>query len=449
MDLLLIHVPPAPERAYPLGLAYLAATARDVGVPVFGIDADLDGETVLFQRVRDPSVRWVGMTTFTCNQSRAWRIARRVKAERPDVILILGGPHATCLPEQALVESGADMVVLGEGEPALREILRQGNAPKWKSIPGVAFRERNALVTTPPRRRPVPIDSIPFPDRDFLPVHRYGHAMMAQAYPYATLVTSRGCTLACCYCPSPTLWNGGWRGRTPENILNEMQAVHRKHGIRHFILEDDHFMASGTRIRDFCRLLGREGGLFTWELSNGVPPEQIFLEQVPLLAQGGCVSLTLGLETRHLDEKVTGRKPYRKEYVRRLIRRCHGFGIFVGGYFLMGFPGETPKQIIANAADARDLPLDSAHFSILTPLPGTPVYRNQNDFRECRLPLDRLQAMQREAYLRFYLRPRIFQKVLGSVQKNPRLAIPLSEKFRETILDPIRESRRKGVLGTR
>jgi len=105
--------------------------------------------------------------------------------------------------------------------------------------------------------------------------------------------------------------------------------------------------------------------------------------------------------------------------------------MFVGGYFLLGFPGETASHIERNANDAASLPLDSAHFSILEPLPGTPFYEDLDEFHQARLRMDLLRSYQKKAYRRFYLRPRMLWKILCFLLKNPRLFRVFLEKTRE------------------
>ena len=421
MHILFVHVPVGPEKTFPLGLGYLSAAARDSGFHVTGLDLSEEGASGLGRRIQDPSVQWVGFSTFTRTWQQIAGLTRLVKSLRKDVRIVLGGPHATCLPEKVLEESLADVVVVGEGESTLKEILQNPDPKGWDAIPGIVFTRDGANVRTPAREPILPLDALPFPDRTLLPLHRYAHGMMAQAYPYAAMITSRGCNAMCTYCPCSRLWKGPWRERSPENVLEEMKDVFHRFQIRHFIMEDDQFMASGERVEEFCGLLRQTPLPFTWELSNGVSPEQLSPGQIPRLAQGGCRSLTLSLETRHLGKEKTGREPYRMESVRSLIRRCHEVGIFVGGYFLLGFPGEAASHIERNINDAKVLSLDSAHFSILVPLPGTRFYEDLEGFHEARLGTTPLRSFQKKAYRRFYLRPRMVWKVLCFLRKNPKL----------------------------
>jgi len=429
-----VHIAAGPEKAFPLGLAYLAAAAGKAGIAVQGLDLHEDGEDRLFGSIQRPSLRWVGFSAFTRTWPRVAELTKRVKAARQEITIIVGGPHVTCLPEQAMAESGADIMVTGEGEGALVDIITLSPDELLDHVAGILFRNGRNTVRTEPRRNSLPIDSIAFPDREFLPVRNYGYAMMARSYPYAALVTSRGCTASCTYCPSASLWGGKWRGRSPENILQEMEGVYARYGIRHFIIEDDQFLACEERTSGLCALLEKAATDFTWELSNGIPAEQLSMEQIPVLARAGCTSLTLGLETCCLDEQALGRRPYDRQQARRLIKRCHDVGIFVGGYFLMGFPGETPGQVRANIRAARKLPLDSAHFSILEPLPGTRLFNNRERFLRERPGQTELNKFQKQAYLSFYLRPRVWFHIFAALIRNPRLILILAQKLRDIFL---------------
>ena len=433
MTLLLIHVPASPEAAFPLGLGYLAAAARSAGIAVRGLDLARDGVRGLERAAADPAVRWIGFSAFTRTWPRIVRLTEILKTARPDVSFLLGGPHVTCLPEASLRESLADVAVIGEGERTLATLLHLAGGRSLDGVPGIAFREGRRIRLTA-RAEPIPsIDALAFPDRDFLPVRRYGRGMWARAYPYASLITSRGCTAACTYCPSRRLWDGCWRPRSPDNVLEEMEMVRRRYHIRHFILEDDQFLGAPTRVEELCGRLASLNRPFTWELPNGVPPDQLTVGQIPLLARGGCVSLTLSLETRHVDPRITGRPAFRPEGIRERIEACHRHGIFVGGYFLSGFPGETRRQMEGTLEDALRLPLDSAHFSLLEPLPGTLFYDDREAFERDRLPAERLHDFQGRAYRRFYRRPGILAGLARTLLRNPALLQPLARKALATL----------------
>ena len=123
--------------------------------------------------------------------------------------------------------------------------------------------------------------------------------MRSEAWPYTTLITSRGCERACAFCPSPYLWPGRFRARSPQNVIEEMRRLHRDHGVRDMHIEDDYFLTDRARVEALCEALlaeGASGAPWIFEILNGVKPEDLDAPLLRLLHRAGCRRITLSVE---------------------------------------------------------------------------------------------------------------------------------------------------------
>jgi len=182
-------------------------------------------------------------------------VAKIAKDVREDCKVIVGGPHVTFLPNQTLKEcSFIDIVVRGEGEETIRELAEALEKGVWETVKGITFRKGDRIVNNEPRLFVRNIDEIPFPSWDLLPMGKYRFC----GYKYASMLTSRGCSFNCSFCASSRLFGVFWRGRSPENVVEEIRLLHDKFGIRNIEFVDDTFTLDQRRQREsVTKLLGK------------------------------------------------------------------------------------------------------------------------------------------------------------------------------------------------
>jgi len=186
----------------PLGLAYLAAVARNEGHKVKIIDSIAENISFseLEKRIRNYDLDIVGITATTMMIPDAYRVAKISKKINPNIVTIIGGPHVTFVPILTLKESpDIDIVVRGEGEEIFRQLLHVLSKNKSLSeVKGITYRENNKFKSTPPMPLIKDIDSIPIPAFDLLPMNKY----IFDGKKFGTIITSRGCPYQCIFCVS-------------------------------------------------------------------------------------------------------------------------------------------------------------------------------------------------------------------------------------------------------
>jgi len=284
----------------------------------------------------------VGITAFTSSAPRAYDIAQRFRVR--GIPVVIGGMHASACPEEALRH--CDAVVVGEAEE------------KWQRLLDDVQRDRLQRVY---RSAEYPdISAVPVPRRDLMRREKYIVPDTVQA--------SRGCPHACAFCSVSVFFGRRVRRRPADAVAEEVASLPG----RYVVFVDDNIMtAPGYARRLFERLAGA-GKQWLGQASTTVLENA---ELIQLAARSGCRGLFVGLETlseRALNQVNKGFNVVAK--FKDMIKRLHDAGIGVIGSFMFGFDGEEEGVFERTARFAEKARIDVPQYSILTPLPGTPLY---------------------------------------------------------------------------
>jgi anaerobic magnesium-protoporphyrin IX monomethyl ester cyclase len=415
----------------PLGLAYIASMLRQ-SHEVKIIDSNILNYTIgdVERELRSFNPDVVGITSVTSSIYEAYKVAETAKRIREDCIVILGGPHASFMPRQSMEECKyIDVIVRGEGEETARGLIE--NIEKGSSlneVRGITFRRGNEVIETEPRSFIKNIDDIPFPSRDLLPMHLYKF----NGVKYTTMLTSRGCPFKCSFCSSSRLFGGYWRGRSPENVLEEMKIIYEKYGIRNIEFIDDTFTLNQERAEKICDGIVEQGWDISWGASSRV--DTLSKKLAEKMKKAGCWIIYLGIESGSQKILDAIGKRITLEQVRKAVKILKDSGIQVLGSFIIGFLQDTKETIKETIKFAKSLNLDYVQFSILTPYPGTPIfdYAKRNNMlltedwskytaiepivKIGEVSEKEVKALLRKAYITFYLRPRIVMEWLRNKQ---------------------------------
>jgi len=244
----------------PLGLASLAAYVIENGFSAAIVDAlalELGPEQVC-QRVKELSPKVIGLTSITPLFEANRRLAGLLRSKVPEALIVLGGHHATIFRESLLETSPEfDIIVYGEGERSLLSLVEAFAQAGWdkeaflsdanglSKVPGIIFRTTNGATGT--ERPPLidDLDTLPFPARHLLPMHKYvplphQHSRL----PAIHVMGSRGCTFNCYYCNNTAVFGRRLRLRSPENIIAEIEQLKHDYGAKEIFFWDDTFTAN-------------------------------------------------------------------------------------------------------------------------------------------------------------------------------------------------------------
>ena len=362
-------IPPWP----PVGLARLAATARDKGHRARILDSCLEGlsfEAAISKIARcRPDALVFQTTTPTAHDDAT--LTRRVKRLLPECRIICYGVHATALPEDTLA-GGADFAIVGEPEPTAVELfdLLAGARDDPGGIAGLAFRREGDVVRTGSRTPVDDLDSLPLPDRDLIDNQSY--RLPRKGRPFTLVEVSRGCPYHCIFCTAPLYHGSAWRARSPGGIVREVDSVVKRYGIREFLFLSDTFNLREPWVLDLCEEILSSGLRIGWVCNSRC--DDFSERQARAMKEAGCWLVSFGIESGS-DEILAGaQKKASVKAAGRAVAKAKRAGLETVGYFLFGLPGETRETMRETAALARKIDPDYAHFFVATPFPGTPFF---------------------------------------------------------------------------
>ncbi len=431
-----------------MGLGYLAGALIAAGyddVTVFDAEVEDEDETVAAHLSRQ-KYDVVGISSPTPLIYEAWEAAAQAKAQ--GAVTILGGPHPTLMPDESLARPEVDLVVRGEAEETLIEIVRELQVRilhlqlatcNFEPIQGLSWKDTSGQVIHNPNR-PLrkDVENIPWPAYHLFKIERYtnlqpltdGLDPNARAY---TLVTSRGCPYQCIYCSKPVTGHT-WRARPPEDVVAEWRYLVRELGATEIGITDDVWNLKLDRAKAICRLLIAEGlADVPWITVHGMRADHTDAELFHLMKQAGCKRVGFGVESGNQAVLDSIKKRQSLDDVRRAFRGAESAGLQTMGFFIFGLPADTEATMDDTIEFALELDPDLANFMIAAPYPGTELWEIarrdgrlfSTDWRDYAihdekaryelpsLPPELVERKWHEAYRRFYLRPsRIWRKAV-------------------------------------
>jgi radical SAM superfamily enzyme YgiQ (UPF0313 family) len=313
----------------------------------------------------------VGITATTPSYRQALKVAEAIKKWNQNCKIVIGGPHVSFEDYSALTNSFVDVVVRGEGEATMRELVNnlQGDL---KKVSGITFREGGIVRRNPDRQLIANLDTLSVSYHK-LPMDRY----LFQGKRYATIISSRGCPFGCIFCSSSLLHGKMWRWQSPERVLREIQMLRSKYGVRNIEFLDDLFTFNMKRVYELCNLMIKERLDIKWFCSSRV--DTINRDLIRIMRKAGCIGIYFGVESGCQRILNILRKGIRLEQAVKAIANSKAEGIETVATFIIGVPGETVEEIRQTIAFARKLRADYSQFTYCTPYPGTPLYRFAKD----------------------------------------------------------------------
>ena len=426
-----------------MGLGYLAGALLDAGFDNLTLyDAAVETESIADAldraQAEDRPYDIVGISSPTPLIDEAWEVARQAK--QAGAITVLGGPHLTLMPDESAHRPEVDLVVRGEAEDTLVELLQQLadndlrlDTCNLRSILGLTWKSGDGhVIHNPPRPLRDDLDNLPFPAHQLYKIERYTNLQPltdgldpdARAY---TIVTSRGCPFTCTFCSKP-ITGDTWRPRSVENVVAEWRWLVQDLEATEIGITDDIWNRDLGRAKDLCRALIREGlTTVPWVTVHGMKVNYADPELFELMKAAGAKRVGFGVESG--DEYILSRvvrKGQTLAQTRNAFAWAKAAGLQTMGFFVFGMPEETEGTMEKTIKLALELDPDLANFVIAAPYPGTELYElleregnifshdwtdyaihtDQAKFEIGDLKADLVERKWREAYRRFYWRPK-------------------------------------------
>ncbi len=352
-----------------------------VGTAVMGehdvrvLDLRLEEEDALVKALVSFRPDVVGTTSMTTDAYQAKAVLRTAKSVSPDVLTVIGGHHPTLCPEE-FEEPYVDVIVQGEGEITFREIVAQWSARREASraIRGTRWRDESGVRHVAPKREQVAsLDALPSPDRRLIAKYQ-GRYFFTGIRGMASIFTSRGCSFDCNFCAIWEFYERRTRFLSASRIVDQMEACKEDYV---FVL-DDNFLTNKRRATELCEELERRGVKKYWLTQGRTDFAADHPELMARLAKNGLVMVLSGFESNDDDNLASLRKKssWRKNLVANQVLRDNG--IFSTGIFMVRADW-TVEQFDQLIEYVNSLQIGVPLFTVLTPLPGTQLFRAYED----------------------------------------------------------------------
>lgn len=356
----------------PIGLEYIAASVEDIVDEVNIIDLDLEQSSFhYFLDVLNPDL--VAITMSATDHYEGLRIAKIAKEK--GCTTVLGGYHPTAIPDELLSHPQVDLIVRGEGEYTMKELVQEDS---FGDIPGLSYKKDGKIIHNRDRPLIQDLDALPFPARH-LRRHEYkDHIMFEKGREREVITMSRGCWGRCSFCCEPMMCRGHQRFRSPENVIEELMGTvsfHKGRPLSIFVT-DPNFMGFPQWVDHFCDLLHK----YTLDITFSVLVRADSVVRNPdiirKMCENGILSYEMGIESPKAEDLKNIRKKITQEMQEKAVKILADNGAWVGGTFVIGLPNQTEEEIKGFPTYAKEIGLTGAAFGIATPFPGTDFYRD-------------------------------------------------------------------------
>jgi radical SAM superfamily enzyme YgiQ (UPF0313 family) len=355
-----------------IGLGYLGAVLEKKGYEVDVIDCQLlklSSEGFRSEIIkRQPNV--VGVTSSTLTYQNALKLVKIAKEACPNCITVAGGPHVTFWDDKALQECPElDVVVRKEGENTLSELVQRIEAGQsYYDVIGTTCRKNGKIVKNPDRPYIEDLDSLPFPSRHLWPMERF-----RQYEDILYLATSRGCVYWCEFCSTVRMHGRKYRMRSPKNVVDELEFLHKTYNISKFTFCDDAFTVDQPRTETLCNEILKRGLKIEWNCGTRV--DMLTRDLLVKMKEAGCVSVWFGVESGSQQVLDAMKKGITPELTMKVLGWVREVGIKPVPNVILGFPGETKESAWETIKFVEKIAPDEVGFyNVATPFPGTPMY---------------------------------------------------------------------------
>ena len=419
-----------PGATPPLGLLYIAAVLKEAGHEVFFVDGIHAEEKDFIRTIQQEDIQLVGFLMMGFGWSRAQDFLRNLKEACPDVPIAVGGPWPDTMQRECLEENEAvDFSAMGDGEYIFRELvscLESGG--DLATVRGIAWRNGETITVNPAAPLIHDLDALPFPARELIDVNIYrpsiGHY---HRLPSTTMIGQRGCKHKCIFCHTNTWMRHGERYRSANNIVDEMQELEERYGVRDILFWDNNLTEDYESINERCEEISRRGLKVIW--SGNSRADSLDLATAKAMKRAGCWKLLIGVESGVQKNLNTLKKGETVEQIERAIQICQQVGIRVFATFIFGIPGETFEEGLQTIDYAIRLNADYTKFNTMAVHPGTALHDRMDYYGTClgdsdsqshhlagfiphTMTRDELTHLFHRANRSFYMRPAYIMKKL-------------------------------------
>lgn len=344
-----------------------------------------------------------------------------IKNKFKEIPIVIGGIHPTIYSAEILNNcSSIDWIVLGEGEEAIVQLVDtlKSKCYEFDKIDGFAYRKNGNAVVNPKINFIKDLDTIPFPAYDLINFKDYyidtSDWYNPKKLPINTtipIITSRSCPNRCTFCSMYIVMGQRWRARSPENVVDEIEYLYSKYGLRHFSFMDDNLTFRKTHILGICDQIIKRKLNIEFETPNGLSINTLDKEILDAMVSAGLVRISLAIESGSdsLRNKIM-KKNLSREKIFEIVCLTKKYpNLFVNVFFIIGMPEETEETLMDTYNMIRDIDVDRVFIQNVLPFPGTRLFEQslKDNLLIDIVPDDlyKSDALYLTNYNRFFIRP--------------------------------------------
>lgn len=384
MKVLFIYPNVARARSPQVGLSSLAGTLADSGHDCCLLDITFLKDSEVADEYRRLLHTFKPDLIGVSSRSTEWETAQAIlRMADPGVPVVAGGPHPTIAPDEVIADERVDMVVRGEGEESIIDLIeRIESGADLTDMPNLWVKKDGEVFKNDVRPLVQDMDVLAMPRWDIWDERHfrehYQQIFSSEARMFGDLETSRGCPYSCPYCLTPVMkkiykGKGKYhREKSAARIVAEVEKFRRDRQIDYVRFVDETFILNKKRLREFCELYKRHHRL---PFSFSTRPETVNEEMMRLLADAGAVAVSFGLES--------GNEQYRREMLNRRTKQqevidavalAKRYNVKAFAFVMIGLPHEDRARIQDTLELINLLQPDVYQITIFYPFEGTPFY---------------------------------------------------------------------------
>ncbi len=316
-----------------------------------------------------------GFSLYTGGLLHQYGTIKKIKELFRDCLIIVGGPHASALPERTMQEcEDIDFLIHGEGEITVGKLIDalKSSKPPYE-IDGICYRRDGKIIKNKSRELIASLDDIPFPAYDLIfdNSYKYHNRRMQTGNKVAAIITSRGCPWKCSFCYK-AIFGSRYRRRSPQNVVEEIKILIGKYGVDDIMFVDDLFAVNEQWLREFCDELESNNVNICWKCLGRV--DTLSVDNMRMMKEHGCYGIEFGVESgneavlQDINKKITLSR------IKKTFREAKEEGLLTNAFLIFGNRLDTHETILQTMRLVKDIRPDFCGFAVLLPFPGTEVY---------------------------------------------------------------------------
>jgi radical SAM superfamily enzyme YgiQ (UPF0313 family) len=381
---------------FPLGLTYVAGAAKKAGHDCKILDMDaaeakegsldftkeyesynnyvtaLNDAThptwqLLRRLVKEQKPDLIGITALTTKFGSTIQTAKHCREVCPQVPIVIGGAHASTMPDLTMQIPEADFVLRGESDESFPDLLKaiEGRLD-FSEVGSLSWKSAGKIVHNPDRPFAEDLDELALPDRKAL-LHPENYS----SEDMGIILTSRGCPFRCSYCFH--MWENRVRYRSVDSVIAEIMQVHRDYGTTQFSIKDDSFTVKKQHVLKLCEAFKKLPFNITFNCTTRV--DLLDEELLKAMKESGCAQVALGIESgSHAILKATD-KDITLEQVMKAAKMLNQHRLFWTGYFMIGLPTEKEEDILKTVQFLKKVKPFYGGLGVYNPFPRTKLFR--------------------------------------------------------------------------